>query len=200
VAVEHLEYVEPVEHIDEAAYHAAPRDRLASALPLAGFALAHAALSIETTRTLCPLAAIAQGGQLRRMVRYPAKKVEDSVRTAVKHLTRELGDAEQAALVYAGYVTHGKRKGTHALIVEVIGPGGMDLGRLVQPYRRWRFRVPALGYLRGFSIRGRLIVDHLIEDGEIDDRGAEARIYTGVWDHPAGARLFGRARTSRPLT
>jgi hypothetical protein len=194
MAVEHLDHVDRLEN---AAHDADSNEALASALPLAGFALAHAALSVESSDSLVTLAAVAEGGELRRLIRFPAGRVEDSVRSALKHLAGELDPGGQAALVYGGYVKLSKRKGTHALIVELMGPRGVDLGRIVQPYRRRRLRIPVLGYVRGFSIRGRLIIDHLLEQRDLEIGNAEARIYTGVWDHPAGPRLFGRARSTQ---
>lgn len=182
-------------HVSDVKHQAAPRTGLAGALRLAGFALAHAAVSIEQDDKLTTLAAVAEGGELKRLYRYPAPDLEASIRAARNHLAHGMGEGTQGALVYTGTVALSKRRASPALIVEILGPHGADVGRLVQPYRRRRFRLPKLGYIRRFAIRGRPIVDHLVEDAESQPRengpsDVESGIYWGVSDHPAGVRLF----------
>jgi hypothetical protein len=187
--------VELLQHVSDVRDQAAPHTGVAGALRLAGFALAHAALSIERDDKLCTLAAVAEDGELKRLYRYPAPGLETSVRAALDHLGREMVEGTHGALVYAGRVKLGKRRTSEALVVEILGPHAVDLGRLVQPYRRRRFRLPKLGYVRRFAIRERPIVDHLADEAEPQPRedrphDVESRIYWGVHDHPDGVRLF----------
>ncbi|HEY7522514.1 MAG TPA: hypothetical protein VH720_02510 [Candidatus Limnocylindrales bacterium] len=192
--------VEQLQHVGDVRYQAMPRNGLAGGLRVAGFALAHAAFSIETDGRLWTLAAVAEEGELHRLYRYPSTDLDASVRTARDHLARDLGDDAQGALVYTGSIHVGRRR-RDALIVDIFGPHGTELGRIAQPYRRRRFRLPRIGYLRRFAIQGHPIVEHLAEEPGSRHRDGgpeqvESRIYWGVHDHPHGVRLFRRPMRS----
>jgi hypothetical protein len=184
-----------LQHVSDVRFQAAPRNGLAGALRLAGYALAHAAMSIERDGELCTLAAVAEDGELLRFYRYPNANPDTGMGIAREHLARQIGEGTQGALVHAGTIEAGKRRQSSVLVVDLLGPGGADLGRLMQPYRPQRFRLPKFGYLRGFAIRGGPIVDHLADETELrypqgGAQDVESRIYWGVHDHPHGVRLF----------
>jgi hypothetical protein len=156
---------------------------LTPALRNAGFALAHAAGSIWLGGTLCTLAVVTLDGQ-RQLFRYAAESIPESIRIAEEHLASHIGEGGCGALVYDGFVTPDDGRRSDALMVEIVGPGGVRMGRFVQPY--WparRLGLPLLG--RAFAIAGRPIIDWSIE---CDD--PETAIFSGVREHPFGARLL----------
>jgi hypothetical protein len=156
---------------------------LTPALRTAGFALAHAAGSIWLGGTLCTLAVVNLDGQ-RQLFRYAAESIPESLQIAEEHLARNIGEGGCGALVYDGFVTLGDGRRSDALMVEIVGPGGVRMGRFVQPY--WparRLGLPVLG--RAFAMAGRPIIDRSIES---DD--PETAIYSGAREHPFGARLL----------
>jgi hypothetical protein len=161
---------------------------LGPALRTAGFALAHAAGSIQLGGTLCTLAIVVAEEQ-HTLFRYEAPTIPDSVASAHEHLAGQIGDGAHGALVYDGFVTPTGEGRSDALVVEILGPGAALQGRLVQAYRpARRLGLPIVG--RRFAGVGPPIIDESIEDG-----GAEAMVYDGARDHPFGARLFGLPRT-----
>jgi hypothetical protein len=160
---------------------------LSPALRTAGFALAHAAGSIQLGGTLCTLAVVASDGQ-NTLFRYEAPTIPDSIANAYEHLAGRIGDGEHGALVFEGFVTPNGGERSDALIVEILGPGGVRQGRVMQAYRpAQRLGLPIFG--RRFAALGPPVIDEAIEQGE-----AEAMVYEGARDHPFGARLFGLPR------
>jgi hypothetical protein len=156
---------------------------LTPALRNAGFALAHGIGSIELGGTLCTLALSVIEGR-RAMFRYEARSVDESVAVARSHLADQIADGSYAALVYDGFVTTIERKRTDALIVEVLGPHGLPMGLVAQPYQPGRrFGLPFVG--RTCSVLGSLI---MVESIDHDDPASA--IYEGIREHPHGARLF----------
>lgn len=157
-------------------------ESLAPALRLAGFALAHAVWSIEDGETLCTLAMIERVGGARELVRYEAPSIAASLDGAFGDLEERVRDGEVAALVFDGYVTPQGGERTDALIVDLFGPAGAVLGRIVQPYRpARRSRVP-LSRPRGFGLLGPP------QAGDSLGTAAESLILEGARDHPQVAR------------
>jgi hypothetical protein len=147
------------------------------------------------------IAVIARNGSIQRLTRYAAADIASSLRAARGHLAHELGETNQAALAHSGSFLVGNRY-RRVLIVEVLGPHGVLLGRVVQPYRRRRFRVVVLRKVRRFAVLGPPIIDHLVVDAQSRElqnglAEVESRIYWGVYDHPHGLRLFKRPMRSR---
>jgi hypothetical protein len=171
---------------------AARRKLPAAALRLAGFGLAHASTSIEDGEPLCTLAVVGDRLDRARLFRYPAPTIEEGVDRARKSLAAAMEINTYAALVYEGHFEPSEGKDSLALVVELLGSNGAVLGRLVQPYRRRRFRIPRLGYARGFALVGQPMIDGAVEDGEI-----ATHVLDGVRAHPDGPRLFRRAIRSR---
>ena len=162
-------------------------DDTVAALRLAGFALAHAAWSVEDGETLCTLAMLEIGGE-RELARYEADSIPESLDLARADLGARLQGGGLAALVFDGYVTPPDGERTDALIVELIGSGGRRLGRVVQPYRAaQRSRIPFLGRASGFAILGAPIVS---DDVGVAD--AEGVLLEAAREHPKAARFFVR--------
>ncbi len=154
----------------------------APALRLAGFALAHAVWSIEDGETLCTLAMIERVGGARELVRYEAPSIAASLDAAFGDLEERMRDGEYAALVFDGYVTLEGGERSDALVVDLFGPGGTVLGRIVQRYRpARRSRVP-LSRPRGFALLAPP------EAGDSLGDAADALVLEGAREHPQVAR------------
>jgi hypothetical protein len=161
-------------------------DEETGALRLAGFALAHAAWSVEDGETLCTLAMVEVGGD-REFVRYEADSIPESVDLAQADLRAKLGNGGYAALVMDGFATPAGGSRTDTLIVELLGPGGRSLGKVVQPYRAARrSRIPFVGRASGFAILGEPIVSD-----EIQVTDAQRVLLDSAREHPEAGRLFG---------
>ena len=157
---------------------------LTAALRTAGYALAHAAGSIQLGRTLCTMAIVVSDGQ-HTIVRYESVTISESIAAAYAHLSEQLGDDAHAALVFDGFVRRPDEEHSDALVAEILGPGGLRHGRIVQAYRpSLRLGLPLIG--RRWSALGPAILDE-----SLNERGATERVFEGVRDHPFGARLFG---------
>jgi hypothetical protein len=163
---------------------------LTAELRTGGFALAHAAGSVETGEPLCTLAFVASDDR-RTWFRYEASSIPESVALAHGHLAEEVRDGAHAALVFDGTVTREDGTRTDAFLVEIIGPRGVRVGQFVQAYRAPRRRGLPL-HLRAteIAILGRPIIEPSIGG---DD--AEAAILDGIREHRDGPRLFELART-----
>jgi len=158
-----------------------------AALRLAGFALAHAAWSVEDGETLCTLAMVEVRGD-RELVRYEADSITESVDLAQADLGRRLENGGYAALVVDGYATPEGGTRTDALIVELLGPSGRSMGRVVQPYHAaHRSRIPFVGRASGFAILGKPMVS---DDLDVPD--AESVLLESAREHPRAGRLFSR--------
>lgn len=154
------------------------------ALRLAGFALAHAAWSVEDGETLCTLAFIEFDGT-RELVRYEAASIPESVDIARADIGARASSGEAAVLVFDGYATPESGSRTDALMAEITGSAGRLVGRVVLPYRAaHRSRIP---FRRGggFALLGRPWADL-----ESSVPNAEALILDGFRDHPHGKRLL----------
>jgi hypothetical protein len=162
-------------------------ERLVEALRLAGFALAHAAWSIEGGQTLCTLAFVDVDTDDKQLIRYEAETIPDSIEGAHSDLAERLRDGGIAALVFDGFLTPEGGERSDALCVEVFGPRAQPLGLFFQPYRaakRPRIQLP--GRSSRFAITGEPFVDDSIKISR-----AEQIILEGAREHPHGARLFG---------
>ncbi len=159
-------------------------DWAATALRVAGDALAHAAGSIERGGSLCTVAIVERDGGLE-IVRYEADRVDESVEIAHVDLRDRLREGGSAGLVYDGFVTVQTGERTDALMVEVFGPAAELLGKVIQPYRpARRFGLPVVG--RPFAIVGPPIIS---DDIQVPD--AERIFLQGARDHELAGRLFG---------
>jgi hypothetical protein len=158
-----------------------------TALRLAGFALAHAAWSVEDGETLCTLAFVETAGE-RELARYEAPTIPDSLELAFEDLGRRLADGGHAALVFDGYATPEGGERTDALLAIVLGAGGDRLGGVVLRY------VPARRGRLPFR-RGRQPFRLLGPAEPTDELGAgsDAIVTEGMREHPQGARLLGTA-------
>jgi hypothetical protein len=162
---------------------AAMSTALTPALRNAGFALAHGIGSIKLGGTLCTLAVGITEGR-RTIYRYEARSIVESLAAAHGHLAHQIGTGAYAALVYDGFVTSSERERTDALMVEILGPHGLPMGRVAQAYEPGRrFGLPFVG--RTCSVLGSLIIEEVIDH----DDPASA-IYEGIREYPYGARLF----------
>ena len=138
-------------------------DDVIAALHLAGFALAHAAWSIEDGEILCTLAAVAVD-EKREFVRYEADSIPESAELADQHLRQRLASGGYAAVVTDGFATLGSGSRSDALLVELLGSGGRSLGIVAQPYRPGRrLRIPFVGRRSKFAILGDPIISKDIE-------------------------------------
>jgi hypothetical protein len=154
-------------------------------LRLAGVALAHAAWSVEDGETLCTLAVVEAGGE-RAIHRYACHSIAESVEAAHRQLAEELQPGDGAALVFDGYATRQDGVRTHALVVELLGPGDEPLGRILQPYEAARgAKIPFVG--RRERLRAARRADPVAGH---PDRRRQMHIIEGARKHPEGARLF----------
>jgi hypothetical protein len=160
-------------------------DDLIAVLHLAGFALAHAAWSIEDGETLCTLAAVAVDGD-RDFFRYQADSIAESAERAHQHLRERLASGGYAALVTDGFATVGDGSRTDALLVELLGSGARSLGMVAQPYRPGRrSRIPFVGQRPEFAILGDPIFS---KDIEVPD--AREVLLDSARTHLKAGRLF----------
>jgi hypothetical protein len=163
-------------------------DPLASALRLAGFALAHAVWSIEDGETLCTLALIERVGGARELNRYEAPTIADSLDAAFGDLEARLRPGDSAAVVFDGFVTPPGGVRTDALVVDLFREGGEVLGRIVQPYRPARRSRMPFAKPSGFALLG----PPQPGDSFGADSAAEPLVLEGARDHPKVAeRHFG---------
>jgi hypothetical protein len=154
------------------------------ALRLAGFALAHAMWSIRGGHTLATLAFADHDGS-RDLVRYVDAEIAATLVMAHEDLAERLVGGGLAALVYDGYATiDGGR--TDALIVEVIAPHDVTVGKVIQQYEPGRrSRIPVIG-LGGHA---RAIGPPQL-DRDLDVPGAMEAIVEGARSHPDGAGFW----------
>lgn len=120
------------------------------ALRLAGFTLAHALVSIRGGATLATLAFVEHAGK-RDLVRYIDAEIAATIDAAHEDIAGRLANGGCAALAYDGYATiDGVR--SDALVVEILAPGDIVVGKLIQPYEPGRkSRIPIVG-LGGHAI------------------------------------------------
>ncbi len=112
---------------------------VASALRTAGFALAHAIGSIEHGGALCTLAIVMPDDRERfDLYRYEGPSIPVSLIGARQDLERRINEGSHGALVYDGYFADSQRSRTDALFVDILGPGAVRLGRVIQTYRPGR--------------------------------------------------------------
>ena len=153
-------------------------------LRLAGFALAHAAWSIEDGETLCTLALIERETE-RELVRYEAPSIAGSVDAAHEHLVRALSGGDRAVLIYDGYVTRDDGERHDALVAELATSGPTAAGVIVQAYepgRRGRFPLR-----RGQRVQ---LLGRPEVRGDFPDDAAET-VVAGAREHERAAHLFG---------
>lgn len=125
-------------------------------------------------------------GDERELVRYEADSIHESAELAQNDLRDKLLDDCHAVLVIDGYATADGGTRTDALIVELLGPGGRSLGKVVQRYQAARrSRIPFVGRASGFAILGAPIIS---EEVEVPD--AERVVLDSAREHPKAARLF----------
>ena len=154
-------------------------------LRLAGYALAHAAWSVEDGETLCTLAMVERpGDQQRDLLRFEAPSIPASVEMAHEQL-ESLPPGNRSVVVYDGYVTPEGGERTDALIA-MLQPGPNLRGMALLAYRaatRPRF---GIGKAKGFELVG--------QPQASDQFGADAdaELAAGFREHPHGARLLGR--------
>ena len=171
-------------------------DDLSSALRTSGYALAHAAWSVESGETLCTLAFVGGQDEERQLVRYEARSIPESVAIASEDLNEQLRGSGHAALVYDGYQTPEGGERTDALLLDIVVAGGARVGRILQAYRAAkRSRLPFVGRARGFEILGRPIVDKSVS---VNEDEAVSLIIEGILEHPHGSRLFSLDSPSNP--
>jgi len=157
----------------------------ARALRLGGFALAHAAWSVEDGETLCTLAVLEIDGE-RELVRYEADSIPESVEAAHADLDARLSGGGVAALVMDTFATPegGARRDT--LYVELFACGPRQVGSIIQPYVPARGRrIPVIGRRQAFAVLG----SPEITD-EIERPDAERQLIAGILEHPHGPRLW----------
>jgi hypothetical protein len=152
-------------------------------LRLGGFALAHAAWSIEDGETLCTLAMV-NAGEERELVRFEAPSIPESLNGAQEYIHAQAPPDALVAVVFDGYVTGDDGVRRDALVVQLVA-GREPLGRIVQPYEPGqRARIPLLGKSR--SIR---LVDATAVEGPFGD-DAPGHVLEGAREHQMAARLF----------
>jgi hypothetical protein len=155
-------------------------------LRLAGFALAHAAWSVEDGETLCTLAMVERPGhEQRELMRFEAATIPESVEHAHAQLAA-LAPGERAVLVYDGYVTPEGGERTDGLIA-MLQPGPDLRGMALLAYRAAKRPKFGIGKAKGFELVGG---PHASDPFGGED--ADAELAAGFRDHPHGARLLGR--------
>jgi hypothetical protein len=154
-------------------------------LRLAGFALAHAAWSVEDGETLCTLAMVERpGDEQRDLLRFEAPTIPESVEHAHDQLAT-LAPGERAVLIYDGYVTPEGGERTDGLIA-MLQPGPDLRGLALLAYRAAKRPRFGIGKAKGFELVGPPYgTDPLGGDD------ADAELAAGFLEHPHGARLLG---------
>ena len=163
---------------------------IASALRTAGFALAHGIGSIERGGVLCTLAVVQPDDRQRvDLYRYEARSITEGLIGARQDLEQRIGDGSHGALVYDGYITTTDHPRTDALLVDILGPGAVRLGRVIQTYQS--------GRLLGLPVIGRraTVLDAPRFEEPMEYPGAFGILMSGVMEHPDGARLFPASST-----
>ena len=159
-------------------------------LRLAGFALAHAAWSVEDGETLVTLAFVEIEAGDREAVRYEFETIPEALDAAHEHIAEQLRGGGHAALVVDGYMTLDGGERTDALFVDLFGTDGQRVGKIAQAYRpAKRSRIPFVGRASGFAILGEPVIDR-----SIDVENAERLLLEGIREHPHGERLFASSR------
>jgi hypothetical protein len=150
------------------------------AFRLAGFTLAHALVSIQGGATLATLAFAEHNGE-RDLVRYVDAEIAATIVAAHEDLAERLANGGYAALAYDGYSTiDGVR--SDALMVEIIVPGDLLVGTVIQPYEPGRkSRIPTIG--RGGHA---LPIGSPRIERSLDVPGAVDAIIEGARTHPHG--------------
>lgn len=158
------------------------------AFRLAGFTLAHALWSIQGGRTLATLAFAEHDGE-RDLVRYVDAEIAATIVAAHQDLAERLANGGYAALAYDGYSTiDGVR--SDALMVEIIAPGDVLVGTVIQPYEPGRkSRIPIIGS-GGHAIP----IGPPKVERSLDAPGALDAIIEGARTHPHGSVVL----TSEP--
>jgi hypothetical protein len=155
-------------------------------LRLAGYALAHAAWSVEDGETLCTLALVARAGkEERELLRFEAPSIPASIELAYAELA-SLHGGDRAALVFDGYVTLEGGERADGLVAQLLQPGPAIRGLAIQAYRaanRPRFR--ALGKAKPFALVG---PPWVTDDFGVE--GADAEVLAGFREHHHGDRLL----------
>ena len=156
-------------------------------LRLAGYALAHAAWSVEDGETLCTLAMVEQAGEEQReLLRFEAPTIPISVEMAHEQLD-SLPPGSRAVLIYDGYVTPEGGERTDGLIA-MLQPGADMRGLALLAYRAARRPRFGIGKAKGFELVGEPYVGDQFGGGE----DADSELIAGFRDHPHGVRLLGR--------
>jgi hypothetical protein len=154
-------------------------------LRLAGYALAHAAWSVEDGETLCTLAMVERSDDPQReLLRFEAPTIPASIEMAHEQL-EPLPPGSRAVLVYDGYVTPAGGERTDALIA-MLQPGPHPRGMALLAYRAARRPRFGVGRAKGFELVG--------QPQASDQFGgdADADLAAGFREHPHGDRLLGR--------
>lgn len=155
-------------------------------LQLAGFALAHAAWSVEDGETLCTLAMIdREGREERELLRFEAPSIPISVEMAHAELA-SLRGGDRGVLVFDGYITPEGGERTDALLAQLLHPGPAIRGLAILAYRAAKpSRLPFVK-AKGFGLVGRPYVDDAIDEPDADEVLLE-----GFREHAHGPRLLG---------
>ena len=150
------------------------------AFRLAGFTLAHALASIQGGATLATLA-FAEHDGARDLVRYVDAEIAATIVAAHDDLAERLANGGYAALAYDGYSTiDGVR--SDALVVEILAPGDVLVGTVIQPYEPGRkSRIPIIG-AGGHA----LPIGPPRLERSLDTPGALDAIVEGARSHPHG--------------
>lgn len=160
---------------------------LEAAFRLAGYALAHAAWSVEDGETLIPLALVEVDGS-RELIRFEglAGSPDFLIRS---HLRGTLVGESMAAVVLDAKVTPEGGTRTDALMAEILGPTAVPRATVVQPYVRGRRRFGVVGTRHGIRL-----LDPGIGGVPLDRVDAcQAELLKGARAHPEGPRLFARS-------
>lgn len=141
-------------------------------LDLAGFALAHAAGSVETGEPLCTFAMVAKSGK-RELIRYEAASVTEGIQGAHSDVAARLRGEGFAVVAIDGFIVgkDGSRK--DALILELLNAQSATVAVVFQAYRRGPF-----------ALEGRPVSPQQLLPAQFE------RILTGARAHPEGVRLF----------
>jgi hypothetical protein len=163
-------------------------------LRLAGYALAHAAWSVEDGETLCTLAMVERPGHdgrdnerdnERELLRFEAPTIPISVEMAHEQLER-LPPGNRAVLVYDGYVTPEGGERSDGLIA-MLQPGPNMRGLALLAYRAAKRPRFGIGKAKGFELVGQPYASDQFGGGEEGD----AELIAGFREHPHGVRLLG---------
>jgi len=148
---------------------------------LGGFSAAHAIWSVSDGSTLIPMLTCVDQNNERQMIRLVQDQLEKAVQDGKARLEANPMDANDAALLYDGYITHDGAQ-VDAVIIE--------LRSYFSPGSRVAIAVP---YTPGSGASFKVHKPKLLQWSACEDFDVEAvfkAFFTGIGQHEQGARIW----------